>query len=148
MQPAKQRWYPTIMTGGLALRTPKTAIFNKFKYYIHDKPSGYSFEMLGPFTESAISELECCWKTAKTTNKSRTLILDVRGITFVDEKAKQWLASMHQEGAKYLPDTFLLDTLAGQPGRQAEETPRRRWFPWFERKSRLRLNSDCFKPAP
>jgi hypothetical protein len=84
-----------------------------FKYYIHDTAKGYSLEMVGPFTEGCVADLACCWQTAKTTLKNRTLTLDLRGVTSVDESARQWLAAMGQDGARYLPDTFLLETLAG-----------------------------------
>ena len=82
-----------------------------FKYYIHDTAEGYSLEMSGPFTESSVAELACCWQTAKTTLKDRTLTLDLRGLTSVDDGAKQWLASMSHEGAKYLPESFLRDAV-------------------------------------
>jgi len=85
----------------------------QFKYYIHDTSKGYSLEMVGPFTENCVAELTCCWQTAKTTLKSRVLTLDLRRVTSVDETARQWLAAMAQDGAKHLPESFLLETLAG-----------------------------------
>jgi hypothetical protein len=96
-----------------------------FKYYIHDTAAGYSLAMSGPLTASSVAELDCCWQTARTTLKNRDLILDLRGLTSVDDAAKQWLASMNHEGAKYLPETFMLDTVAGLPGRVDTETQRR-----------------------
>lgn len=92
-----------------------------FKYYIHDTAQGYVLEMSGPFTESSVRELSCCWDTARTTLKGRALILDLRGLTSVDEGAKLWLASMSHEGAKYVPESFLRDAVAGMPGRNADE---------------------------
>jgi hypothetical protein len=94
-----------------------------FKYYIHDTAKGYALEMSGPLTEACVSELSCCWQTAKTTLKGRTLTLDLRRLTALDEPARQWLASMAQDGAKYLPESFLLDTVAGLPGGELPETP-------------------------
>jgi hypothetical protein len=85
--------------------------------------------MWGPLTEMSVAELACCWQTAKPTLKDRILTLDLRGLTSVDESAKQWLASMVQEGAHYLPETFLRDSLAGEPGREMQlERPRRNFF--------------------
>ncbi len=91
-----------------------------FKYYIHDTAKGYSLELLGSFDESRVKELSCCWETAKTTLKNRVLTLDLRGLKALDEPARQWLAAMGQEGARYLPESFLLDTVAGLPGDKAE----------------------------
>jgi hypothetical protein len=91
-----------------------------FKYYIHDTVDGLKLEMFGALKESAVGELSCCWQTAKTTLKGRTLTLDLRNVTEVDESAKQWLASL--EGAKYLPESFLLDAVGGLPGRAMTDT--------------------------
>jgi len=84
-----------------------------FKYYIHDTSKGYLLEMAGPLTENCVAELNCCWQTAKTTLKDRVLTLDLRRVTSVDESARQWLAAMSQDGAKHIPESFLLETLAG-----------------------------------
>lgn len=96
-----------------------------FKYYIHDTSVGYALELKGALTETAVSELSCCWQTAKSTLKNRKLTLDLREVNFVDEVAKQWLASMANEGAQFLPDSFLRDAVAGLPGRELEENNRR-----------------------
>jgi hypothetical protein len=82
---------------------------NVFKYYIHDTAEGYSLQMSGPFTEAVIDELSSCWETARTTLKDRNLILDLRGLTSVDDTAKQWLVNMSADGARCLPDSFLAE---------------------------------------
>jgi len=84
-----------------------------FKYYIHDSSKGYTLEMFGALSETSVVELTGCWKTAESTLRNRRLTLDVRGITALDETARRWLAAMAQDGAQLLPDTFLLDTVAG-----------------------------------
>jgi hypothetical protein len=108
-----------------------------FKYYIHDTAAGYVLEMSGPFTESSVAELACCWQTAKSSRKAGALTLDLRGLTLVDEAAKVWLASMSHEGAKYLPESFMRDAVAGLPGRKTEEetiaTERSFWHRLFAR---------------
>ena len=90
-----------------------SSLTSMFKYYIHDRSTGYTLEMYGPCGESAVSELTCCWNTARTTLRNRTLTLDLRGITSVDESGRQWIAAMAQDGAQLVPETFLLDTVAG-----------------------------------
>ena len=105
-----------------------TSALAVFKYYIHDTASGYAFEMHGSLLESSVSELSCCWETARTTLRDRTLTLDLHGLTSVDEAAKQWLANMNQKGAKCLPESFMRESLAGQPRREIAELPRRSIF--------------------
>lgn len=92
-----------------------------FKYYIHDTSAGYTLAMHGPFTESSVSELNCCWATAKTTLGDRMLMLDFRGLTFIDDTARQWVAGMVQEGARCLPEAFLREAVAGQLKPEANE---------------------------
>jgi anti-anti-sigma regulatory factor len=91
----------------------KINMASHFKYYIHDTAQGLSLELAGPFTEASVAELACCWRTAKSTLGSRSLTLDLRRVTSVDESARQWLASMAQDGARHQPESFLLETLAG-----------------------------------
>jgi hypothetical protein len=92
-----------------------------FKYYIHDTAEGYRLQLLGSLTDPSVSELNCCWLTARDTLKGRKLILDLRGVKYVDERGRQWLAGMGLEGACYLPDTFLRDTIAGDASLRADK---------------------------
>jgi hypothetical protein len=92
-----------------------------FKYYIHDTAEGYRLQLLGSLTDHCVSELNCCWLTARTTLKGRKLILDLRGVKHVDERGRQWLAGMGLEGASYIPDSFLRDTLAGDASMHADK---------------------------
>ena len=84
-----------------------------FKYYIHDTAEGYIFELHGPMTHACVREINLCWQTAKPTLYARNVIMDLRGVTSLDEETRQWLASMREDGASYHPETFLLDSVAG-----------------------------------
>src|SRR6185312_2784452 len=83
-----------------------------FKYYIHDGADACRLELIGEFTEAELTELNGCWRTARTILGARKLVLDLRGLKYVDDAAKQWLASMGQEGAIYVPESFLRNALA------------------------------------
>lgn len=91
-----------------------------FKYYIHDAVESCRFQLLGNFTQTQVGELSGCWRTARTTLGDRKLVLDLRGITSVDESAKQWIAVMTQEGAICWPDDFLR-TWLGSPDTAAPQ---------------------------
>lgn len=99
-----------------------------FKYYIHDTAAGYSLEMLGAFTEQALPELSCCWQTAKSTLGNRTLTLDLRGLISADDSARRWLASMTQQGAKCVPESFLRDAVADERHQVETEVPKPGFF--------------------
>jgi hypothetical protein len=85
---------------------------SSFKYYIHDSSDAFRLELQGEFTEAEVTELSGCWNTARTTVGKRKLILDLQKLRRVDDTAKRWIAGMAQEGASYLPDSFLRNALA------------------------------------
>lgn len=95
---------------------PKTfSRASSFKYYIHDGVDVCRLQLIGEFTEREVPELDGCWRTTRTILGARKLVLDVRGVTGVDETGKRWLASMGSEGAQYLPETFLQKCISGAP---------------------------------
>jgi hypothetical protein len=84
-----------------------------FKYYIHDGVDACRFELLGHLTEAQTTELNGCWRTAKTTLRNRKLVFDLQRLETIDEVGKEWLVAMASEGAVYVPDSFLRNGLAG-----------------------------------
>lgn len=97
-----------------------------FKYYIHDSVEACRLELIGEFTEAEVNELSGCWRTARTILGNRKLVLDLRGLRAVDDAAKQWLAGMAQEGAIYVPESFLRNALADHTS--DPKTPRLTFF--------------------
>jgi hypothetical protein len=49
-----------------------------------------------------IGELERCWREAQQSAGGRQLIVDLTGVTFVEQEGKAVLARMYQEGADLL----------------------------------------------
>jgi hypothetical protein len=91
-----------IATEALAPSTkPKRVLSSsRFKYYIHDGIEACRFQLIGELTESELPELSGCWLTAKTILRKRKLILDLRGLTSLDEAGTIWVTSMVSEGAE------------------------------------------------
>jgi hypothetical protein len=90
-----------------------------FKYYIHDGINTCRLELLGELTQQHLPEMSGCWQTAKTTLGSRQLILDLRRLQDADADGRRWLASMAQEGASCLPDSFLTNDDPREPSKQS-----------------------------
>jgi hypothetical protein len=105
-----------------AARSGRTARASSFKYYIHDGTGAYRLQLVGEFTEREVAELDGCWRTMKTTLGKRTLMLDLRAVTGVDEAGKRWLASMASEGAHHVPEFFLQKCISGMPTAGHEPT--------------------------
>ncbi len=97
-----------------------------FKYYIHDGTASCRLQLIGQLTDANLPELSGCWRTARTILGNRTLILDLTGLNSVDDAGKQWLASMSQEGAIYVPEDFLRTSLADRS--PEAERPSHGWF--------------------
>lgn len=93
-------------------RRPAKVRSAAFKYYIHDGSDTCRLQLIGEFTETEVAELNGCWRTARTTLGKRKLVLDLQSLRAVDDAAKRWIASMAQEGATYVPESFLRDSLA------------------------------------
>ena len=51
--------------------------------------------LVGPW----IGELERCWRESETSAAGRRLIVDLTGVTFVEQEGKALLTRMHQAGA-------------------------------------------------
>lgn len=108
------------------------AYSSNFKYYIHDGTAACRLQLLGQVGESEVSELTSCWQTAQTTLGSRPLVLDLREVNSIDDAGKKWLAGMIQDGAACLPESFLMDAIAGKLHSRARATACTK-LPWFSR---------------
>jgi hypothetical protein len=87
-----------------------------FKYYIHDSIGACRLQLIGELTDANVSELNGCWRTAKTSLGHRKLVLDLRNLKTVDDAGTRWLAWMSSEGACYLPESYLRTGLGSEPG--------------------------------
>lgn len=103
---------------------------SSFKYYIHDSTDALRLKLIGEFTQADVTELNGCWRTARTTIGKRKLVLDLNTLVAVDEAGKQWLAGMSAEGACYVPEDYLLTCVAGQHAAAQEAPPERRTGFW------------------
>jgi hypothetical protein len=56
----------------------------------------------------------------------------VREVHSIDDAGKKWLAAMIQDGAACLPESFLIDALAGRLNSPARATACMK-LPWFHR---------------
>jgi hypothetical protein len=95
---------------------------SNFKYYIHDGTAACRLQLLGQVGESEVAELTSCWQTAQTTFGGRQLVLDLREVNSIDDAGKKWLAGMIQDGAACLPDSFLMDAIAGKLNSRLQRT--------------------------
>jgi len=73
---------------------------DKFRYYMHDGPSAFSFELAGKLSDNAAGELEQAWRTASSVRPGRSLIVDISYVTQVDLAGRAMLRRWHDGGAQ------------------------------------------------
>ena len=82
------------------------------RYYLHDEIDAYRFEFIGKLSAMDLTELDGCWRTAKSSVAGRKLRLDLRQVTDIDNPGREWLTEMLTEGAEYMVDGGFSDGLA------------------------------------
>ena len=85
---------------------------SSFKYYIHDGIESLRLQLIGELSEPEVTALDGCWRTARTTLTGRPLVIDVRTLAKVDEAGKRWLAARADEGAQFVPESYLRGAIA------------------------------------
>jgi hypothetical protein len=108
------------------------------KYYMHDGPAAFRFELAGELGNEGARELEQAWRTASAVIGDRALVIDMTFLTSVEDDARSLLARWHAEGAHLVARTEasreLAETIVGEPLPQVtsdRNTRRERtWLPF------------------
>ncbi len=68
--------------------------------YQHDSAAIFQFVLRGDLADDQVQELEHAWATAKSILKGKELVVDVSGMTYVDEFGVELLSRMRDSGAR------------------------------------------------
>ncbi|QOY87625.1 hypothetical protein [Paludibaculum fermentans] len=68
--------------------------------YQHDERACFRFQLRGPLDERSIRQLECSWQTAQSILGKKDLVVDVTGVTEVDDAGRKLLNRMRESGAQ------------------------------------------------
>src|SRR5271170_5498284 len=71
------------------------------RYYMHDGPAAFRFELAGDLDANDATRLEQDWRTASSTVCARTLIIDVSWVTAMDEAVRGLFRRWYAGGAKF-----------------------------------------------
>jgi hypothetical protein len=98
------------------------------RYYMHDGPAAFRFELAGDLNGVDASRLEQDWHTARSIVGSRTLILDVSFVTGIDEEArglfKKWYAGGAEFAATSKRSREIVESITDRPfTREAQHAP-------------------------
>ncbi|WP_321476577.1 STAS domain-containing protein [uncultured Paludibaculum sp.] len=68
--------------------------------YQHDERAQFRFQLSGPLDAQSARELECSWQTALSILGRKELVVDVGGLTEVDDAGRKLLNRMKDGGAR------------------------------------------------
>ncbi len=108
----------------------------EFRYYMHDGPDAISFELAGHLSDRAARELEQARRTASSTARGRSLIIDLSYVTGVDTEGRAMLRGWYVDGAQLvaklpIAKTILASITRQSPAQIAETARSQTWRPVF-----------------
>ncbi|MGD1095675.1 MAG: hypothetical protein ABSB35_27240 [Bryobacteraceae bacterium] len=71
------------------------------RYYMHDGPAAFRFELAGDLDANDATRLEQDWRTASSSVGTRTLIIDISFVTAMDEAVQSLFRRWYAGGAKF-----------------------------------------------
>jgi anti-anti-sigma regulatory factor len=72
---------------------------------------GATFKMEGKVAHDWVVEAQKAWVTFSNTQHEKRVVVDLCGVSFVDESGKELLARMHLSGAKLIGTGPMMGTL-------------------------------------
>jgi len=89
------------------------------RYYMHDGPSTFRFELAGDIDNEGARELDQAWRTASSTIGARALVVDITFVTGAENNGRRLLARWHAEGARLIARSRvsrkLAEAIVGEP---------------------------------
>jgi hypothetical protein len=91
----------------------------KLKYYMHDEPTAFRFELAGNLNREGAYQLEQAWRTASSVIGDRRFIVDLTFLNAADELGRALINRWHREGARLVAKTnasrALAESILGGP---------------------------------
>src|SRR5579862_5768938 len=89
------------------------------RYYMHDGPSAFRFELAGELNNEGARELDQAWRTASSLIGDRALVVDMTFVTSAEKDGRSLLARWHAEGARLIARSKvsreLAEAIVGDP---------------------------------
>ncbi len=60
-----------------------------------------TLKVCGRLAEGWVSELENCWRSAQIDYPRSRILVDLKHVTFIDDKGRSLLGRMHRDGATF-----------------------------------------------
>jgi hypothetical protein len=79
------------------------------------------FVVEGKLAGACVAELEKCWQSAQSADWRLSLVVDLVGVTFIDDPGRQLLTQMHGSGTKFLAAGIMTRCLIEEIERASEK---------------------------
>jgi ABC-type transporter Mla MlaB component len=108
---------------------------NQFRYFMHDGPAAFSFELSGRLSDEAARVLVYARRSASFVTRGRPQIVDLSYVTQVDTIGRKMLRHWYDDGAQLvakLPQArAIVESITGQaPELIAAVAPHQTWLPF------------------
>lgn len=80
-------------------------VYEVIRITCHDEPARTRLVLEGKLAGACVDELDKCWHDAP--GKWATLVIDLTGVSFIDERGKQLLKQMHDRGATLISSSLM-----------------------------------------
>jgi DNA-binding LytR/AlgR family response regulator len=77
----------------------------------HHGPELTSFTVEGKLMGAWVRELETCWRTATATRPSKSILVNLAAVAFIDLQGRDLLTRMHRQGARLVPSGCLMKAI-------------------------------------
>jgi len=84
------------------------------RIYIHDQVPVTSFVLEGKLVGPWVKELEKHWESVMAAHPSRTMLVDLADVSFMDAEGRALLARMRQKGARLLSTGVLINAIVAE----------------------------------
>ncbi|HEV2827416.1 MAG TPA: hypothetical protein VGW76_07395 [Pyrinomonadaceae bacterium] len=84
------------------------------RIYIHDQVPVTSFVLEGKLVGPWVKELEQHWESALAVSPSRTMLVDLADVSFIDAEGRALLARMRQTGVRLLSTGILINAIVAE----------------------------------
>jgi anti-anti-sigma regulatory factor len=81
------------------------------KITLHEAAGPLRMELEGRLAGAWVCELEHCWHTAKASHPNRTLLVNLTGVTFIDQAGQYLLQLMHRDGVRLVGSGLMMQDI-------------------------------------
>jgi hypothetical protein len=81
---------------------------------VHRNSQSVTFKLEGRLSRPWLQELEKCWRRVRLSKDRLPLRVDLTGLTFADDAGKACLLAMYHEGADFIANDCLTNSIADE----------------------------------